>query len=157
MGRAKAGIRLGRLTLLAQVRANVADLGLPVRIIRKDLVARCGPLGGIYTGLKRTKASAVLFLPCDSPFLSAALLRRFIGRFDGKRPLFGEMRGKPGFPIILPRWLLPLVYEQIRAGKFALHDLARAAKALFMRVPADQGFNINTPEDLAEARQRLAR
>jgi molybdenum cofactor guanylyltransferase len=156
MGRPKAGLRLGRLTLLGHVRANVAGLDLPVRVIRKDLLPRCGPLGGIYTGLKRTKASAVLFLPCDSPFLSAGLLRRFIDRFEGKRALFGQAHGRPGFPILLPRSLLPLIHEQIRAGKFALHDLARATKARFVRVTADQAFNINTPEDLAEARRRLA-
>ena len=156
MGRPKAGLRLGRLTLLGRGRANVAGLGLPVRVIRKDLLPRCGPLGGIYTGLKRSKAPAVLFLPCDSPFLSARVLRRFIGRFDGSRPLFGQTRGKPGFPILLPRSVLPLVHEQVRAGKFALHDLARATKARFVRVTAHQAFNINTPEDLAEARRRLA-
>src|SRR5688500_2993407 len=63
MGRAKARLRLGNRTLLGWVRRNAAALGLPVRVIRRDLVRRCGPLGGIYSALKTTKAFAVLFLP----------------------------------------------------------------------------------------------
>jgi len=154
MGRPKARLRLGNLTLLGHVRKNVAELNLPVRIIRKDLVPRCGPLGGIYSALKTTTAEAVLFLPCDTPFLSGALLRRFLAEFDGRRPLFGAARERVGFPILLPRSGLPVLAEQINERKFALHDLAPATNARLLRVPTRQLFNINAPAALAEARKR---
>jgi len=154
MGRPKARVRLGNLTLLGHVRKNVAGLELPVRIIRKDLVPRCGPLGGISSALKTTGAEAVLIVPCDTPFLSAALLRRFLVKFDGQHPLFGVVQEKTGFPILLPRSALPVVTEQIKAREFALHNLARAIRARLVRVPAGQLFNVNTPADLAEARKR---
>ena len=154
MGRAKARLRLGKLTLLGCVRRNAAGLGLPVRVLRKDMVRRCGPLGGIYSALKTTNAFAVLFLPCDMPFISPASLRRCLAVFDGERPVFAVSRGQPGFPIILPVALLPVVKGQIDAGKFALHALSCATGARRVRVPAAELFNVNTPEDLDRARKR---
>ena len=154
MGRAKARLRLGKRSLLGCVRRNVADLELPVRVIRKDLVRRCGPLGGLYTALKTTKAFAVLFLPCDMPFISTASLRRCLALFNGERAVFAVSRGQPGFPIIMPVALLPLVKSQIDAGKFALHQLARVTAARRVRLPARELFNVNTPDDLAKARKR---
>jgi len=156
MGRTKSRLRLGSRTLAGHVRHNAAELKLPVRVIRKDLVPKCGPLGGVYSALKTTRAEAVLFLPCDTPFLSGALLRRFVAEFEGARALFGITQGKPGFPIILPRSLLPIVEQQIEAGAFALHDLARVTEAHLVPVPPDELFNINTPADLAEARTRYS-
>jgi molybdopterin-guanine dinucleotide biosynthesis protein A len=158
MGRAKARLRLGNRTLLGCVRRNAAALRLPVRVIRKDLVRRCGPLGGLYTALKTTRAFAVLFLPCDMPFISAPSLRRCLSVFDGQRPVFALSRGQPAFPIILPVAALPVVKSQIDAGRFALHQLARATAARRVRLPARDLFNVNTPDDLAKAlkRQRSA-
>ena len=73
LGRDKARVRLGRRTLLAHVRRAAKELGLPVRVIRRDLVPRCGPLGGVFTALKTSRADAELFLACDMPFVSASL------------------------------------------------------------------------------------
>ena len=154
MGQAKARLRLGNLTLLGCVRRNAAGLRLPVRVIRKDLVRRCGPLGGIYSALKTTKAFAVLFLPCDMPFISAASLRRCLSVFDGERPVFAVSRGQPGFPIILPVALLPVVKSQIDAGRFALHQLVRVTGARRLRLPGRELFNVNTPEDFEKAWKR---
>src|SRR5688572_22246549 len=117
MGEAKARVRLGKVSLLGHVRKNAAQLGLPLRVIRKDLVRRCGPLGGIYSALKTTKAFAVLFLPCDMPFASSALLHRCLAAFDGERPVFAVARRQPGFPIVLPVALLPVVKNQIEIGR----------------------------------------
>ena len=75
MGRDKARLRLNGRTLLAQVRDAAQTLGCPVRVIRRDLVTRCGPLGGVFTALKTSRAEAVLFLACDMPFVSPELLR----------------------------------------------------------------------------------
>src|SRR5687768_5753928 len=85
-GRDKSRVRFGRRTMLSVIRATAQELDLPVRVIRHDRVPRCGPLGGILTGLESTRADAVLFLACDMPLVTAELLRKMIeASGDGSR------------------------------------------------------------------------
>jgi molybdopterin-guanine dinucleotide biosynthesis protein A len=82
MGRDKSRIRIGRRTMLGHIRALAAQLGLPVRVLRRDAVPRCGPIGGIYTALTRTRADAILFLACDMPFVTLAFLKEILRAFS---------------------------------------------------------------------------
>src|SRR5262245_53027899 len=52
MGRDKSRLRVGRRTMLTHAKQAAQALGLPVRVIRRDIVPRCGPLGGVLTALK---------------------------------------------------------------------------------------------------------
>src|SRR3989454_4591395 len=98
MGGDKSRLRLGRRTLLGHIRAEAKTLGLPVRVIRRDIVPRCGPLGGIYTALKTTRADGVLFLACDMPFVRAGLLKTLLSRTDKtKRACFASVQSVAGF------------------------------------------------------------
>ncbi len=158
MGRDKARLRLGRRTLLGHVRALAGELDLPVRVIRRDLVPRCGPLGGIYTALRTTRAEAVLFLSCDMPFVSVGLIESVLAR-RAARPaaIFVEAAGIVGFPFLLPRVALPGVEAQMTAQRFSLQALAAALRARRLKLgsaQATQLFNVNTPEDFAAARRR---
>lgn len=157
MGRDKGRLRLGRRTLLGQVRHTAEGLGLPVRVVRKDLIPRCGPLGGIYTGLKTSKHEAELFLSCDMPFVTRPLLEQIIR--EGKS-VFVEHRQKAGFPLLLSVDQLAIVEKEICAGRFSLQNLARRLKARRLRITgpkARQLFNVNTPADWAEAKRMTAR
>src|SRR5580765_479919 len=78
MGQDKSRLRLGGRTLLARIRATAKTIGLPHRIIRRDLVTQCGPLGGLFTALVTSRADAILFLSCDMPFVSAGLLEMLV-------------------------------------------------------------------------------
>src|SRR5689334_13117942 len=80
MGLDKSRLKLGRRTLLGHIRAEAKRTGLPVRVIRRDCVPRCGPLGGIFTALKSTRAEWVLFLACDMPFVSGELMKWLLAR-----------------------------------------------------------------------------
>src|ERR1700691_5640250 len=84
MGRDKARLRLGGKTLLRRVRDVAAQTQWPARGIRRDLVARCGPLGGVYTALQTTSADNVLFLACDMPFVTIELVERLIELWPSK-------------------------------------------------------------------------
>jgi len=162
MGRDKARLKLGRRTLLGHARAAARETGWPVRVLRRDAVPRCGPLGGIVTALQRSRHDAVVFLSCDLPFVSAAAIRR-VGRAVSARRLaafFEDDPGVVGFPFALRREALPVVRAQIERRRFSLQKLAAALGARRLRVPARQAwrwFNVNTPADLAEARQRYRR
>lgn len=162
MGRDKARLRLGRRSLLGHVRAAAQTLGLPVRTIRRDLAPRCGPLGGIYTGLRTSRAQAELFLPCDMPFLSAGLLGKLLGRFRRHQgPVFVTVEGWAGFPLVLPRASLAVVGRQMAQKEYSLQRLAEVLHA--QRLPAARHkaevFNVNTPEDweLAQKRWKAAK
>src|SRR5258707_14119728 len=74
MGRDKARVRLGKRTMLGQVQTAAAATGLPVRVIRRDCVPRCGPIGGIYTALSSTTSTPILFLRLVLPSCTPAFM-----------------------------------------------------------------------------------
>jgi molybdopterin-guanine dinucleotide biosynthesis protein A len=155
MGRDKSRVRLGRRTLLGHTRAVARGLGLPVRVIRKDLVARCGPLGGVLTALKTSRARAVLFLACDMPFVSPELMCRLLQDFARhQRPVCVAAGDEPGFPLLLRCDDLSVVETQLAAGQRALWSLAACLKARRLRLPrgAPELLNVNSPPDLERAR-----
>jgi molybdopterin-guanine dinucleotide biosynthesis protein A len=112
-------------------------------------------LGGIYTALKSSRAEAVLFLACDMPFLTAALMRRLLRSFRaGDAASFATLRRRVGFPFVIHTRCGPLVKKEILLGRLSLQQLAVALKARRMSISLSQSaalFNINTPEDLAAA------
>jgi molybdopterin-guanine dinucleotide biosynthesis protein A len=158
MGRDKARLRFQGRSLLAYVRAAAGETGWPVRVIRRDVIARCGPLGGIYTALKSSRAGAELFLACDMPFVSTRWLMALAANFGPRRDaVFSEMDGVTGFPFLLSVSALPIVEQQIQSGLFSLQALAAAMGAKRIRVPESRRlevFNINTPQDWREAQRR---
>lgn len=155
MGRDKASLRFHGKTLLGHVRAVAKTTGLPVRVIRRDLVARCGPLGGIYTALKTSRADAELFLACDMPFVSLNLLQEISTKLSPSWPAaFAVVDGTAGFPFAIRKEALPLVEAQMVRGEFSLQKLALALKARRVRVPKSRQRevqNFNTPKEFREA------
>jgi molybdopterin-guanine dinucleotide biosynthesis protein A len=153
MGRDKSRLRLGGKTLLGHVRATARQTGWPVRTIRRDLVPRCGPLGGVWTALKSTDADRVLFLACDMPFVPVDLLDKLI-RMSGRpmKPIFVRgSHGPAGFPFVLQRDCLGIVAQQIQDGDYSLQSLARRVKAKQVRAPDQCLRNINTPAEFRRA------
>ena len=155
MGRNKAALRLGGLTLLQHVRRTAQQSGLPVRVIRRDLVPRCGPIGGIYTGLVTSRAEGELFLTCDMPFVPVTLINTLAKRFTGTGlPIFTQFaRGKSGFPCVFHRAQADRIERFIKRGRFSLQEVAFGLTKLSVRAEPEELFNINNPEDLKMARR----
>ena len=156
MGQEKTRLRLGNRTFLGHVKAAAAATELPVRVLKRDIVPRCGPIGGIYTALVATRADAVLFLACDMPFVSTALILRVLAAHKRTgRPVFVESQARKGFPCIIPKSRLETVEGQIARKERSLQQLSLTLDARAIRLPGKCAFevlNINTPEDLAQAR-----
>ena len=152
MGRDKARLTLGRRTFLSHIRDVASAAGFPVRIIRKDLVPRRGPVGGIYTGLLTSPHQAELFLACDMPFVSAEWLKELADVFRSSgEPVVTKTEAGPGFPLIVPtRYGL---FDVVR-GSRSIRSLveAVAAQVVSLRLPLI-ATNINTPTQLAQARK----
>lgn len=161
MGKDKSRVQLGRRTMLAHVRAAAQRTGLRVRVIRRDAVARCGPLGGIYTGLMRSKAEAAIFLACDMPFVTTELLEEMLRVFERQAAagIFAGENGRAGFPCVLRREAaLEIVRKQIVRSEFSLQALAKKLRAKVMRPgrsAARELSNINTPAELKKAQSLL--
>jgi len=166
MGRDKSRLRLGRTTMLGHIRKTACATGLAVRVIRRDCVPKCGPLGGIYTALKTTRADAVLFLACDMPLVTTELIEfvlRRVQRISGNwKPsihvaLFVRTRGRVGFPLVLARESVESVRQQIEKREFSLQSLAKALTATILPLKGPWSrllFNINTPREWAIVRHR---
>jgi molybdopterin-guanine dinucleotide biosynthesis protein A len=159
LGRDKARFRFGRRTMLSIIRGEAKELNYPVRVIRRDLVPRCGPLGGIFTALKTTRAEAVLFLACDMPLISEELLKHLVTASGTKMlPVIVAQDNRVGFPFILPRSALADVELRLAQKQFSIHALAADVKAGKLRVPkrSHELFNVNTVADAQRAAALLA-
>ncbi len=181
MGQNKPLLVLGGETLIARqlrllrgVCRSVAVLGptewftgLDVAVLPDELPGR-GPLGGLYTGLKRTRTEFNLLLGCDLPFVDPRFLdflcRRALAlRADvtvpeshdrGAQPLCGLYRRRA--------WKAVRATLEAGVNKFT----AFFPRVLVDRVPwreiARAGFssrmfdNMNTREDYEAAKKRLS-
>jgi molybdopterin-guanine dinucleotide biosynthesis protein A len=156
MGREKSRVLLAGRSLLTHARTNAEKLGLPVRVIREDIIASCGPLSGIYTALHSSRTDAELFLACDMPFVSTPLLQRLLAAFQpGDKACFVVADGSAGFPFIIRRNCADLIASKIRNGQWSLQALAETLQARAVELsPTEETalFNINTPADLESAR-----
>ena len=175
MGRDKSCLRLGPTTMLGHIRKAARATGLPVRIIRRDCIPKCGPLSGIYTALKTTRADAVLFLACDMPLISKDLiqfilqeveegmepgLQAVVGRSYPVNGLFVRSRGRAGFPFILRRGSIEIVERQIQIGDYSLQGLATAVRANILSLTrpwSERLFNVNDHQDWTAVGKRWRR
>ncbi len=161
MGSDKLRLRLGRRTSLGHVRALAETQRLATRLIRKDLVPRCGPIGGIYTALKQARKPATLLLVGDMPFVSVQFVERLVrAARDKDLAVFAHGERGFGFPALMAAEALPAVESQLADGQRSIQALARRLNARAFTPPirlADNLFNLNTPADLEIARERMRR
>jgi len=158
MGSDKSRAKIGRRTMLSLAAAAAKEAGLRVRVVRRDSVPRCGPMGGVVTALRRSRAEVVVFLSCDMPFVRPALLRRVAAAVRGKAlAAFVEISGTAGFPFAMRRAALGFAEELILRGEFSLQALARVTLSRRLRPGAAFHralMNVNTRSDLLRARKR---
>ena len=160
MGSDKSLLRLGGRTMLQHIQAQARRTGLPVRVIRRDLVPRCGPLGGIYTALKGSLAKAVVFLPCDMPLISPELISWSVVQSSQAEPptlsmkascsraVFTRSGRTAGFPFVLPKVTLAIVKKRVESRLLSIQSLAEALHAKVLPAPKRwraQLQNVNTP------------
>ena len=181
----KARLRIGGRTILERVRARLApqctalilnangdparfhDTGLPV--VPDSVPDFAGPLAGILAALDWAAAQApelndVVSVPGDCPFLPNDLVARLLAaRAREEKPLACARSGEQRHPVV-GLWAVALRGD-LRAALLdeGLHKIeawtARhgVAVADWPASPLDPFFNVNTPEDAAEAERLAAR
>ena len=158
MGHDKSRARLGRSTMLRLVRELGRNSGFKVRVVRRDLVPRCGPLGGIYSALKTSRFDAVLFLACDMPFLKQQMIDKLTATAIAhpEQALFFKLNGKLTFPVLIPRLHVDKIALCLKKRELSIQSLGKRLQGKVIPCPRKWLRcleNINTPEDLEWARK----
>ena len=145
--------------------ARFAEYRLPV--IADSLPDYPGPLAGILAGMDWAAgqdAAAVLTVAGDTPFLPRDLSQKFAASADGQHPVLAASRDADGklvqHPIfgLWPTRLRGELREYLVAGHRRVRDFAgrnSAGIAVWGAEYFDPFFNVNTPDDLARARQLI--
>jgi FdhD protein len=142
---------------------TLADAGLSPDIpVLTDEVAYQGPLGGLVTALKSAPDDWVLAVAADMPWLQPALVRALWNARDGAQvvvPL--AAKGPEPLLALYHRDCLPAARKVLASGRRRL--VAMFADLKVVEVPVESLrdvdpellslFNVNTPEDLQEARE----
>lgn len=128
----------------------------------EDIVKECGPLGGIYTGLKKMSKESAFFIACDMPFLHNGLIERILDiavSSDAEEvilPCGAEGKMEP-LHAVYSRKILKKVERALAEKRLAIKDFLKDCDCKYIEVREDERksfANINTKGDLKEM-QRL--
>jgi molybdopterin-guanine dinucleotide biosynthesis protein A/molybdopterin converting factor small subunit len=174
MGRPKALLPFDNEPLIVHIVRNLRRLfaetivvaapeqelpSLPVTVVRDEIPYQ-GPVGGIYYGLNAASSEICFVTSCDVAFTNPSLISyliSLISNHDVVVPYWQE-RFQP-LHAVYRRSVLPLLKAQLERGELrpiSLYDKVRTGKidADDIRRFDPEGlsfFNMNTPEDYAEA------
>lgn len=138
-----------------------AYLDLNLRMVA-DLLPERGALGGIFTGLFYSSFSHAFVVACDMPFLNKELISYLIslaGKYDIVIPKTED--GLQPLHAIYSQKCLPHMENLLRQGNLKIIDFFHLVKMrevltneLITFDPLQKSFfNVNTPEDLARAKE----
>jgi molybdopterin-guanine dinucleotide biosynthesis protein A len=130
-----------------------------------DAVPDSGSLGGIYSGLRAAPGDAIFTVACDMPFLSTDAIRLVVDRVADGDVVIPRAGGQlETLHAVYGRRCLAPMEARIRAGRLKITGffpdvrVVEIDEADVERVadPALVFMNVNTPEELARARQLAA-
>lgn len=175
MGRDKAVLEIGGKRLLdrlveglgqifpevmivADTQVPSAEVGVPVV---RDLIPEKGALGGIYTATATATRPWVFVIACDMPFFNPRLIRHLAslrGDWDAVVPYTNDWEP---LHALYAKTCLPHMERQVHSGdlkiaRFFPHVRVRRVDMEELAGYDPQGlslFNMNTPEELAQAEQ----
>ncbi len=143
----------------------LAEAGLPADVpIACDEVPYQGPLGGLVTALAGAPDEWVLAVAADMPHLSAEVVRALWdarGGADAVVPMTDK--GPEPLLALYSRACLPAARKVLASGRRRLVALFREVKVVEIPIDSLRGVdpdlksfvNVNTPEELAEARDEV--
>ncbi len=131
--------------------------------VSRDLVASCGSLGGMYTGLHQATTPYIFLAACDMPFIHADLVRYMLGKKDDVDIVLAHWNDRPQpTHAVYSRNCLPVVEALIHSGDLKIQKLVAAPDLRICLItegeireidPEGRSFlNVNTPSDLDRAR-----
>jgi molybdopterin-guanine dinucleotide biosynthesis protein A len=139
-----------------------AALGLPMV---PDVFPDHGSLGGIYSGLKAAPGEAAFTVACDMPFLMREVARLVIDRAHEADVVLPTVGGQfETLHACYAKSCLPPMESRLREGRLKIVGFFDEVRVLPIaeqevarwRAPDLVFMNVNTPEELARARELLA-
>jgi len=140
---------------------DYVHLGLPMF---SDVIPEKGSLGGIYSAIHHSQSEWTLALACDMPFVSAELLRYMVGLRDESLDVIVPRVDKypQGLHALYRRTCLEPIRARIDADRLKVIGFYGDVRVRYLDEAeyekfdsAKQSFfNVNTPQDLEEARQQ---
>ena len=141
--------------------AEYAYLGVP---LFGDVLPDKGPLGGLYSALHSAARPHVLCIACDMPFVVRPLLDYLISLIPEGDAIMPRLDGEAEpFRAIYSRACLAPIRAALEAGRMRMISFFPDVRVRFVEEAEIDRFdpqhlsffNVNTPEDLEQAR-RLA-
>lgn len=138
--------------------ANYGEFGFPV--ISDQITGFVGPLAGMAAAIQSSDSEYILSVPCDTPWIPMDLASRMLKTIEERQAevcvAHDGDRMHPVFALI-HRNRAESLAEYLASGERAVHRWCRQQRlaiADFSDQP-DAFTNVNTPEELAAAAQRL--
>jgi molybdopterin-guanine dinucleotide biosynthesis protein A len=176
MGTDKAFVRVTARPLIEDILAQVSDLGAETIIITNhpddyrylgwplfgDVLPGLGALGGVYTALHSAAQPHVLCLACDMPFIARPLLDYLIALRAEADVIIPRLNGEAEpFRAVYARVCLNPIRAALDANRRRVISFFPDVRVRFVDEPEIDRFdpahrtffNINTPEDLEQARR----
>lgn len=120
-----------------------------------DEIKNCGPIGGIYSSLKKSETDWSFIISVDSPFVEKGFIHHLISEIDNSEAIIPiHKKGKEPLIGIYHKNCLLKIEKMMDLQHYKMHNLLRALKTKFVDSNAwvenypKLFHNINRPEDL---------
>lgn len=135
---------------------------LGVRVV-VDLIPDKATLGGLYTGLHYAAGERVFAAAADMPWINPAAIRLVLDQAASGDIVIPNVEGKlQSMHAVYSKACLPFLRTLVEAGTLKVQDLCNCPELRVHRIPQSaftavdpelrSFFNINTPDDLAQAK-----
>jgi molybdopterin-guanine dinucleotide biosynthesis protein A len=122
------------------------QLGFPFEVLDDGTSVRA-PLAGVVAGLREAPTEVAVFLPVDSPLVSADSLRALADACE--RAAIPQTRPLPG---AFAKSALPVLERRLEAGDLALRDAVVELEARIVQIDPEELANVNTERELERVR-----
>lgn len=175
----KALMTVGGAAVIDRILARLAETCAHVMVIANDpapyegrnvavfpdAMPGHGALGGLHSALANAPTSKVFVCGCDMPFISAPLIRALAARLedrDAAVPRDGY--GLQPLHAVYAKRIAPLIPPFLVRGDLRMERFVGGLNALILppeetaayAAEAEIFFNVNTPDDLEQARAKAA-
>ncbi len=153
--------------ILVVIAQDSPPLNIDARVVR-DLVADCGSLGGLYTGLTQATTPYIFVVACDMPFLNQTVIAQFTSQRATADIVMAKLDARlhPMHALYSKR-CVPALEAMIQARQLKIQEIVSQSSLRVRYVtegdlltidPSGRSFyNVNTVADLEAARFLLAR